>query len=234
MQLTLFVHILAGSLGLIAGYIALYSAKGASLHRKAGTLFVYAMLAVAAGGLALAIGGKVAPAINIPAALLTGYLVLTGQATVRPASAGSRWLDAAGMAMALGVGVTMLALGLHAVAQGGSRSGFAYPAFMFAAVGLLAGAGDIRVLRGGRLQGTARIARHLWRMCFALFIAAMSFFIGQAKVIPEPFRIRPLLALPVLAVLATMFWWMWRVRRKKAVQGLVLAPVVLTVGRRGR
>lgn len=47
---------------------------------------------------------------------------------------------------------------------------------------------------------------------FALFIAALSFFIGQAKVFPEAVRIMPLLATPVLAVLATMFVWLWRVR----------------------
>jgi hypothetical protein len=59
-------------------------------------------------------------------------------------------------------------------------------------------------------------------MCFALFIAALSFFIGQAKVIPEPFRNRGLLALPVLAVLVTMLYWLWRVRRKRAVRSMVV------------
>jgi hypothetical protein len=57
-------------------------------------------------------------------------------------------------------------------------------------------------------------------MCFALFIAALSFFIGQAKVIPEPYRNRGLLALPVLAVLVTMLYWLWRVRRKRAIRGV--------------
>ena len=52
-------------------------------------------------------------------------------------------------------------------------------------------------------------------MCFALFIAALSFFIGQAKVFPQPIRILPLLALPVLAVLVTMFYWLWRVRIRR-------------------
>jgi hypothetical protein len=58
-------------------------------------------------------------------------------------------------------------------------------------------------------------------MCFALFIAALSFFIGQAKVFPEPIRIRPLLALPVLVVLVTMFYWLWRVRIKRSLRGIV-------------
>ena len=56
----------------------------------------------------------------------------------------------------------------------------------------------------------------LGAMSFALFIAALSFFIGQAKVIPKPIRIVPLLVLPVLAVLVTMLYWMWRIRVKRS------------------
>lgn len=38
--------------------------------------------------------------------------------------------------------------------------------------------------------GTPRSLAHLWRMSFALLVAAASSFIGQAKVIPAPVRIR--------------------------------------------
>ena len=58
-------------------------------------------------------------------------------------------------------------------------------------------------------------------MCFALFIAALSFFIGQAQVIPKPIRIMPLLALPVLAVLLTMLYWLWRIRVRRSLRGIV-------------
>ncbi|HEY8796026.1 MAG TPA: hypothetical protein VIM15_13895 [Gemmatimonadaceae bacterium] len=71
------------------------------------------------------------------------------------------------------------------------------------------------------LRGAPRLARHLWRMCFALFIATMSFFLGQAKVIPKPIRIPALLALPVLAVLLTMLYWLWRVRVKRRLHGII-------------
>ena len=63
--------------------IALYSAKGAPLHRKAGIVFVYTMLAMCAAGFTMAIGRGVAPAVNIPAALLTASLVVTALTTVR-------------------------------------------------------------------------------------------------------------------------------------------------------
>jgi uncharacterized membrane protein len=212
----LFVHIVAGGLALLFGYVALFAAKGQTLHRKSGILFVYAMLTVSVCGLLIAAGRDVAPAVNIPAALLTAYLVITALTTVRPPVTGARWLDAGAMLVALAVGLASLMFGFEALANGGQRNGIpAFPFFMFGVVGLLASAGDLRVMRSGRLQGAPRLARHLWRMCFALFIAALSFFIGQAKVIPEPLRIVPLLALPVLAVLVTMLYWLWRVRIRR-------------------
>jgi hypothetical protein len=164
----------------------------------------------------------VAPAVNIPAGALSAYLVITALTTVRPLAASARWLDPALMLVALTVGLTSLTFAFQAVANGGMRNGMpAFPFFLFGIVGLVAGVSDVRLLRSGALQGASRLARHLWRMCFALFVAALSFFIGQAKVIPKPIRIYPLLALPVLAVLVTMFYWLWRIRIRRSLRGIV-------------
>ena len=221
MRITLVVHVIAGSLGLLSGYIALYASKGAELHRRAGIVFVCSMLAMATAGFTIAILRGVAPAINVPAALLTSSLVITALTTVRPSSVMSRRIDTVAMITLLATGLTSLAFAVQAFANGGQRNGMpAFPFIMFGLAGTLAGAGDLRVLRTGPHRGARRIARHLWRMSFALFIAALSFFIGQAKVIPEPIRIMPLLALPVLAVLVTMLYWLWRVRVRKSLRGL--------------
>ena len=221
MRLTLLVHIVAGGLALLAGFLALYTAKGATLHRRAGTVFVYAMLAMCVAGVAVTVGRGVAPSLNVPAGVLTAYLVITALTTVRPLAEGSRWLDLGLMLVALAVGLTSLGFGFEALASGGKRNGMpAFPFLMFGVVGVLAGAGDLRVIRSGALRGASRLARHLWRMCFALFIAALSFFIGQAKVIPKPVRIPGLLALPVLAVLVAMIYWLWRVRIRRSFRGI--------------
>ncbi len=53
--------------------------------------------------------------------------------------------------------------------------------FFMGTVMLLAGAGDIRMLLGGGVAGAKRVVRHLWRMCFGLFIAAGSFFLGPSN-----------------------------------------------------
>ena len=121
------------------------------------------------------------------------------------------------MLMALALGLTTLTFGFQALAAGGNRNGIpAFPFLMFGAVGLLASAGDLRVIRSGALRGAPRLARHLWRMCWALWIAASSFFLGPrarvAKIIPEPLLNPALLALPVLAVFVVMLYCLWRVR----------------------
>ena len=46
---------------------------------------------------------------------------------------------------------------------------------------LLAATGDVRMLVGGGVLGAKRIARHLWRMCFGLFVAAGSFMFGPSN-----------------------------------------------------
>jgi hypothetical protein len=160
--MTYVVHIVTGSLALVFGYVALYSAKGATLHRKSGMLFVYAMLTMALFGMTIAAVRSVAPALNIPVALLTAYLVITSLITVRPPAAEPRWLSLGAMLAALGVGLTFLTFGFEAVANGGKRNGMpAFPFFMFGVVGLLASAGDLRLFRSGPLNGAPRLARHL-------------------------------------------------------------------------
>jgi uncharacterized membrane protein len=220
-RVVLLLHILAGALGLASGFVALYAPKGARLHRRTGMVFVYVMLVMCLLGLVMAVGLDRGPAVNVPAALLTSYLVITSLTTVRPPAAGGRRLHTGLMLVAVTVGLTNLMFGVEALASGGTRNGIpAFPFFLFGVAGLLASAGDLRVLRSGALTGAARLARHLWRMSFALLIATMSFFLGQAKVIPRPIRIPALLALPVLAVLVTMFYWLWRVRIRRWLGGL--------------
>lgn len=220
MELMLLVHIAGGGAGLVAGAVALASPKGARLHCQSGRLFVYAMLTMAASGALMAISEGAGPVINVPAALLTGYLVLTALTTVRPRAAGRR-RDVGLMVFAFVLGVASVILASRLAAAGGREAGMAFPLFMFGFVGLLSGAGDFRMIRAGGLQGPRRLARHLWRMCFALWIAAASFFLGQADEFPEAVRIPGLLALPVLAVLATMLYWLWRVRRRKPFRGIL-------------
>jgi hypothetical protein len=49
--------------------------------------------------------------------------------------------------------------------------------FFLGSVMLLSASGDIRMLARGGVFGKQRLVRHLWRMCFGVFIAAGSFLL---------------------------------------------------------
>jgi hypothetical protein len=144
------------------------------------------------------------------------YLVVTGLLAVRRAEAPARARDVALMALAIVMGLAAVAGGVRVFVGPRGPLGVApgVASLVNALVLLLGAAGDLRVLRAGPPTGTRRLARHLWRMCYAMFTATGSFFLGQAKVIPEPLRVRPLLLVLAFLPLPAMFYWMWRVRRR--------------------
>jgi len=71
---------------------------------------------------------------------------------------------------------------------------------------------DLNFLLRGGLERHQRIARHLWRMCAALAIAAFSFFLGQQDEFPAAWRGLAIWFVPPFAVLAAMAFWLVRVR----------------------
>ena len=205
-------HVLAGATAIITGFVALYARKGAWAHRKSGTVFVFAMLTMSLSGAVIAVG-RPGMVINVPAGLVTAYLVITAFLTVRPRSAISRQVERGAMQAAFVLGGATIVTAI--VTAGRGNMGFAVPLVMFGVLAVAAGAGDRRMLRAGGLQGAARLKRHLWRMSVALFIASASFFLGPVRRIPEPLRIPALRMIPLVALL-TMAYWLWRYRRTGA------------------
>ena len=219
MTLTPF-HVIGGAIGAVSGLVALYTLKGGPLHRRSGTIFVYAMLLMSLSGAVLAVG-RTSAAMNIPAGLVTAYLVFTGLLAVQPRSAGSARTDRAVMLAAFTLGIGSIGSALISAVNG--HGSFTPPLLIFGALALGAGAGDRRMIRAGGLHGTARLKRHLWRMSVALFIASASFFLGPVRRIPEPLRIPALRLIPFI-VLATMAYWLWRYRRSRTRRNLVTVP----------
>jgi hypothetical protein len=208
----LFLHIGGGAVGLLSGAAALALRKGAGAHRVAGRVFVGSMLVMAA------IGAGVAPflpeRLSILGGLTTFYLVATAWLTVwrPPGSAGRP--EAVALAAAIGlVGLTATLGWMAANDPSGSLDGQPWQGLvMFAVITSLAAVGDLRVLLRGGIAGAERIARHLWRMSTALFLAAMAFFLGQPDFIPWPLRGTAWVYLPPLATLVVMGYWLVRVK----------------------
>ena len=102
---------------------------------------------------------------------------------------------------------------MQATMNGGHLDGYRSPLYyVFAFIAALFASLDFNVIRQGGISGVQRIARHLWRMCFALFFAAGSFFLGQQKVMPAFMHGSPILLALGLVPLAIMIFWLVRVR----------------------
>src|SRR5262249_28446728 len=90
--------------------------------------------------------------------------------------------------------------------------------FFLGTIMLLAAVGDVRMLLRGGVEGIARITRHLWRMCFGLFIATGSFFLGPAN--------RPLRLLHVFGMRQQIFRL---ILRQEALLFLAVLPLLLLI-----
>lgn len=208
----LYLHIGGGALGLVSGTAALIFRKGGRAHRFAGRVFVGSMLVMAG------IGAGVAPflpeRISILGGLMAFYLVATAWLTVRRAPGKAGRLEAVALTSAIGLVMLTSALGWMAARDPtGTLDGQPWQAFvLFGVVAPLAAGGDLRLLLRGGIAGSGRIARHLWRMCMALFIAAASYFLGQPDFVPWPMRGTAWVHVPPLATLAVMAYWLVRVR----------------------
>ncbi len=208
-------HIAAGGTAILAGYAAVSVRKGERLHRAFGNAFALAMLIMAGMAFYLAIvfqGVLPGQKGNIIAAILATYLVTTGwmAAKQKDAAIGTfeRW--------ALAVIVLVCGLSLFwsiEAARLGKFDGYR-PVYYFAFTGITAllAAIDLSVILRGGVSGVQRIARHLWRMSFAFFFAAGSFFLGQQKVMPQSMHGAWYLTVLGLTPLAVMIFWLIRIR----------------------
>jgi hypothetical protein len=207
----LFVHVLAGGSALAAGFLALYSEKGRSVHRRFGRAFAYAMMLMTTSGALMALSFRPNRS-NVIAASITFYLVATGLLTViRTVRQAPRLYDTL---FGLGFFATVAAwgFGIYALGLPGGVLDHvpAAAVFMFATVGTLGVVGDARLLRAGTIEGAARLRRHLWRMNYAMWIATTSFFYGQARQLPQWFRDANLNDYIVLLVAGTLVYWLIR------------------------
>jgi hypothetical protein len=209
------VHIGCGTVGLVSGTVAALAQKGKRLHRAAGTAFFVSMLVMAtfAAWLAIVIPGQMS---NLLGAILTFYLVATGWLTVRrkERTVGRAENLALAASLCTCVGLGGLSIAAAAGAVPGVQGQLLFATYMVTAIAAVAAIGDARLVVQGGIAGTARVARHLWRMLTALFLSFGSGFgNGLAPLLPGPFHGPPPLFLaPMLLPLGLLIFWMIRVR----------------------
>lgn len=207
----LVVHIGAGLLGMLSGAAALSFRKGSHRHRMAGNVFFISMLTMASAATYLAFMKD--QIHNVFGGFLTLYLVATAWVTARRMERKTGIFDWGALVVVLAAGAVMMTYGLQAAnSRTGFKNGVPFGMYFFlGSVALLSAAGDVRMLVRGGVFGAQRVARHLWRMCFGLFIATGSFFLGQQQVFPALLRRTNVLFIPAILPLPLMIFWLIRV-----------------------
>jgi hypothetical protein len=205
------VHVSAGVVGILSGTAAMSFRKGSPRHALAGKVFVIAMMTMSSSAVYLALTKHQMG--NVLGGTFAFYLVTTAWLTARRGDGETSLFDWGALLIPLLVGIGLWISGLQVV-YGHARSTDGIPVgmhFFMGSVMLLAAAGDIRMLVRGGVFGAKRIVRHLWRMCFGLFVATGSFFLGQQQVFPAWLRKTNVLFVPALLPLVLLIFWLFRV-----------------------
>jgi hypothetical protein len=204
------VHIVMGTLGVLTGVAALTFRKGSGPHRVAGTVFVLAMLFMAATASVLETM-KPVPG-SVVGGLITIYFIATAWVSGHRKDGETGTFEIVAFLAALAL-AAVIALGAYMLATGVTKAPnpvFPYVLYGISGAMALAAIGDLSVIWRSGLAGAQRIARHLWRMCFGLFIAVGSFAAQGAKALPPGVGLRVLLA-SMAVILGLMLYWLMRV-----------------------
>jgi hypothetical protein len=214
----LLLHICSGIVGLLSGAVAITLRKGSRRHAIAGIVFAISMLSLAGSGAYIAMT-KSEPT-NVLAGTLTFYLVATAWTTARH-EATTGLLDWAALLVVLAVIAVCFTLGVEAaVSPTRVKPGYSLGFYFFSgSIALIAAIGDVRMLAHGGISGIQRIARHLWRMCFGLFVASVSIFLARQRLFPAVMRRTGMLYVLSFLPLGLMVFWLIRVRVSKAFKG---------------
>ena len=210
----LILHICAGTIGCLSGFVAVWLLKGSRRHALAGMVFVISMLSLAASGAFLAVLRS--QPTNVLGGALTFYLVATAWLTARRKEGKPGIFDWIALLVVSTLAVFEATWGLEAArSPTGLKFGYPIGPYLFiGSVAVLATIGDVRMLMRGGISGTQRIARHLWRMCFAWFIASASIFLARQQLFPAIMRKTGALYFLSFLPLMLMIFWLIRIRFK--------------------
>jgi uncharacterized membrane protein len=213
------VHIGGGVIGLVSGTVAAFAQKGGQLHRTAGTIFVISMVVMAVFALYLAV--VIPDQVNLFISVFVFYLVATAWLTIWRKEGSSGLLEKIAMLVAFillapfAILVFQVAIGAPTMFK--STVAFKGPVLValygITTVLAIAAISDAKLVLAGGISGAPRIARHLWRMCLGLTLAAGSAFTnGLPRLLPGPFHVPPEFFLPQFVPLGLLVFWLIRVR----------------------
>ena len=206
------IHFPTGSVAILAAIAALYYPKGSPKHKKAGQVFMVAMLIMLiSGGIAGVLKGS---PDDVFLAALVFYTVFTAWLTVRHRQPVIGTLEYLALAYIVIFGLAALSINPEwdKVRESGVYTFDAIMALMFAV-------GDIRNILLKGMKRSHRLARHIWRVSFSLVWAALAFSDKIIKMLDSTIDKMPyVVVIPATLVVCIMFYWLFRVYKGRVTK----------------
>ncbi len=155
----LYVHILAGSIALLAAVIPVVTKKGATNHVRAGRVYALAMTVVFITALPLAILG--ADIFLLVIAIFSFYFVFAGWRFARNSRGQPLWVDWTAVGI---MGLTGLSMWVFGAVLGLSGDSIWVPLAVFGTIAIALSLADVQYHRNWSESTAQRIQRHLTNM----------------------------------------------------------------------
>ncbi len=211
--LILYIHIASGLAGLLSGLLNLLRKKGDTIHKKAGILFVYAMLSAGFSSLILSV--YISSFFLFITGVFTIYLIGTGRRYLylRMLHKGQKpktidWL----------LTISMLITGLFFAGMGIGRligkDMMGLTLLVFGFIGLMGVYADYRSYTGREEEPNFWLLAHLQRMIGAFIAALTAFLVVNAHYIPLALPGVVYWLLPTAVLVPLIFYWSGKYRAK--------------------
>ena len=198
MQYLLFIHILSGTVALIAAAFAVASSKGQKVHVLAGRTYFWGMAIIFLTAIPMSIAGSNVFLFLI--AIFSFYLAYAGMRFAKNRTGVGNLFDWVAIGLMVLSGMVMWFLAILYFLNGNSQY-ITLTIFGFIAISL--GYTDFRDYRNKSAIGKQRIARHLTNMLAGTIAVITAVLVTNVSI--EPVFI--LWILPTILITPIIFWW---------------------------
>ena len=198
MQYLLSIHILSGTVALIAAAVAVTSQKGKKVHVLSGRTYFWGMAMIFLTAIPMAfVSGNV---FLFLIAIFSFYLAYAGMRFARNRTGTANFFDWVAIGLMVLSGVIMLFLATNYFMNSNSQY-ITLTVFGFIAISL--GYADFKSYRNKSAIGKQRIARHLTNMLAGTIAVITAVLVTNINI--EPVFI--LWILPTIIITPIIFWW---------------------------
>jgi len=204
MEYLLPIHILAGTIALLAAAFAICSEKGKKIHITAGKTYYWGMVGIFLTALPMSIINKEISLFLV--AFFSFYLAFAGRRFAQNRTGVASRIDwiAVGLMIVTGIGMWLLAIFYFI----DSNSDYIV-LFFFGFISIVLGYTDYKTHKHQEATGKKRIARHLSNMLAGTIAVVTAVLVVNVDIEPQwlPWILPTVILVPVIS------WWNWKIMK---------------------